>query len=143
LLRAAAAVTAGIGCIVAGAPSTASAAASASGACQVRITRWAFDPSTVPPGSQTTLTLTVHNCTDRARAVSVIWFGSGQNCPTIDPAPPTSIRLAARGNRTKTWQFSAPPCGQNGGQEHVRARVTNRHGRQLASRTTTLTVTAG
>jgi hypothetical protein len=35
-------------------------------ACQVRIAQWALDPSTVAPGGQSELTLTLRNCTDRA-----------------------------------------------------------------------------
>lgn len=99
-----------------------------------------FQPSTVAPGESTTLTLTLRNCTDRARTVSVIWYGSGENCATIDPAPPTSIRLAADARKTRTWQWNAPPCGSTGGTENVTVRVSGRAGHQLATRTTTLTV---
>jgi hypothetical protein len=38
--------------------------------------------------------------------------------------------------------MTAPPCGSIGGQENVTVRVSNRSGQQLATRTTTLTVTA-
>jgi hypothetical protein len=110
--------------------------------CLVRVTRWVFQPNTAAPGEQTQLTLTLRNCTQQVRQVSVLWFGSGRNCPTIDPAPPTSMRLSPGGRKTRAWQFTAPPCGPSGGQENVTVRVSNRAGRQLASRITTLTVTA-
>jgi hypothetical protein len=119
------------------------ASASSSAQCQVRIARWVFDPNSVAPGGQTQLILTLRNCTEQRRRVSVMWFGSGQNCPTIDPAPPTSMWLGPEGRKTKTWPFTAPPCGSSGGQEDVTVRVSNKSGRQLATRTTKLTVTAG
>jgi hypothetical protein len=128
-----------IGAVV-GVPTSAARAATAP-TCQVRITQWAFHPSHVQAGDSTRLKLTLRNCTEQTQQVSVIWFGSGNNCPVIDPAPPTTLQLSPRQRLTKTWRIQAPPCGPTGGKEHVTVQVDNQAGKQVASSRTTLAVT--
>jgi hypothetical protein len=122
---------------VALAPGAARAGAGGS-TCIVRITRYHFDPDTVPEEGQTSLRTRIANCTDRAITVTLTQFGAEPSpCPVIDPVG-RSVQLSPAGTYRDTQGIIAASCP---GDEHMTLRVTGPGGRRLAERTAHLTVT--
>lgn len=89
------------------APHAATTAACTSG---VSVSKFAFNPSSVPPGGQAPLTLVLQNCGSQTVQGSTIWYGqyAGQGCPVLDPAPPSPFTIAPGGSYTLTNTYGDP-----------------------------------
>src|ERR1035438_10204951 len=68
-------------------PSAANAATTAACTGGVAVSQFAFNPPSVPPGSDSALTLVLQNCTSQTIQGSTAWYGqyTGQSCPVLDP----------------------------------------------------------
>jgi cellulase/cellobiase CelA1 len=91
------------------APGAANAAATATCTDGVAVSQFAFNPSSVPPGSSSALTLVLRNCASQSVQGSTDWFGqyTGQNCPVLDPIP-FSYTIAPGGTYTLTNNYGDP-----------------------------------
>jgi len=108
--------------------------------CLVRISRFAFRPSTVAEGDPTTLRLSIRNCTDGRLRVTLTQFGTEPPpCPVLDPVSST-VTLHPEGRYRRRTAMTAPPCP---GIEKITLRVTGPKGRKLDERTARLRVTSG
>jgi hypothetical protein len=95
------------------APGTANAAnATTTPGCTggVSVKQFAFNPSSVPLGGHSDLTLVLQNCTAQTVTGSTIWYGqyAGQGCPVLDPAPPSPFTIAPKGSFTLTKTYGDP-----------------------------------
>jgi hypothetical protein len=107
--------------------------------CVVRLTRFAFRPSTAPEGSRVVLGLSLVNCTGKTETLRLTQFGTQPpGCPVIDPLTKTIAVKAHQTYRAHTV-MTAPPCA---GTEQITLQVSRENGKQLASATADLTVTA-
>lgn len=75
----------------------------------VAVSQFAFNPPSVPPGSDSALTLVLQNCTSQTIQGSTDWFGqyTGQGCPVLDPIP-FSYSIAPGGTYTLTNSYGDP-----------------------------------
>lgn len=77
----------------------------------VSVSRFAFNPSSVPLGGHSELTLVLQNCTDSQTVQgSTIWYGqfAGQGCPVLDPANPSPFTIAPQGSVTLSKTYGDP-----------------------------------
>ena len=91
------------------APNSANAATTATCTGGVAVTQFAFNPPSVPPGSDSALTLVLQNCTGQTIQGSTAWYGTytGQGCPVLDPIPYT-YTIAPGGSYTLTNSYGDP-----------------------------------
>jgi hypothetical protein len=91
------------------APSAANAATTAACTGGVAVSQFAFNPPSVPPGSDSALTLVLQNCTSQTIQGSTAWYGqyTGQGCPVLD-AIPYSYAIAPGGTYTLTNRYGDP-----------------------------------
>jgi hypothetical protein len=107
--------------------------------CAVRITTFAFHPSHVQAGGQTSIRLTVFNCSRRQRAVTLTRYGTEPPpCPVIDPVAVPLFLDPLQKLSVDQRNVSAPICT---GQEHITARITGSDGALLSERHASLIVT--
>ena len=90
-------------------PGGATAAEAATCTGGVAVSQFAFNPSSVPPGGSSPLTLVLSNCTSQTIQGSTDWFGTyaGQGCPVLDPVP-YSYTIAPGGTYTLTNTYGDP-----------------------------------
>ncbi|MBV9446426.1 MAG: cellulose-binding domain-containing protein [Streptosporangiaceae bacterium] len=90
-------------------PGAANAATTAACTGGVAVSQFAFNPSSVPPGSDSALTLVLRNCTSQTIQGSTAWYGqyTGQGCPVLDPIP-FSYSIAPGGTYTLTNSYGDP-----------------------------------
>jgi Cellulose binding domain len=90
-------------------PSAANAATTAACTGGVAVSQFAFNPPSVPPGSDSALTLVLQNCTSQTIQGSTAWYGqyTGQSCPVLDPVP-YSYAIAPGGTYTLTNSYGGP-----------------------------------
>ena len=91
------------------APGAATAAQAATCTGGVAVSQFAFNPSSVPPGGSSPLTLVLSNCTSQTIQGSTGWFGTyaGQGCPVLDPVS-YSYTIAPGGTYTLTNTYGDP-----------------------------------
>lgn len=91
------------------APSAANAATTAACTGGVAVSEFAFNPASVPLGSDSPLTLVLQNCTSQTIQGSTAWYGqyAGQGCPVLDPIP-FSYTIAPGGTYTLTNSYGDP-----------------------------------
>ncbi|MDP9329156.1 MAG: hypothetical protein M3P11_00680 [Actinomycetota bacterium] len=107
--------------------------------CAVRITRFAFHPSHVQAGGQTSIRLTVFNCSRRQRAVTLTRYGTEPPaCPVIDPLDVPLLLAPMQKISLDQPNVSAPICT---GQEDITARITGSDGTLLSERHARLIIT--
>jgi hypothetical protein len=107
--------------------------------CAVRITTFAFHPSHVQAGGQTSIQLTVFNCSRRQRAVTLTRYGTEPPlCPVIDPVAVPLLLNPLQKISLNQPNVSAPICT---GQEVITARITGSDGTLLSERQARLIVT--
>ena len=107
--------------------------------CEVRITTFAFHPSHVQAGGQTSIRLTVFNCSRRQRAVTLTRYGTEPpGCPVIDPVAVQLLLDPVQTISLDQPNISAPICT---GQERITAVITGSDGTLLAERHARLIVT--
>ena len=84
-------------------------AATAACTSGVAVSQFAFNPPSVPPGSDSALTLVLQNCTSQTIQGSTDWYGqyAGQGCPVLDPIP-FSYSIAPGGTYTLTNSYGDP-----------------------------------
>lgn len=122
------------------APSGANAATTATCTDGVAVTQFAFNPSAVPLGSGSPLTLVLQNCTSQTIQGTTDWFGqyTGQGCPVLD-AIPFSYTIAPNGTYTLTNTFGDP--GFSGCQPTALRMSANVNVNGVAGTVTTVTAT--
>ena len=94
-----------------GVANAASAASSAGCTGGVSVKQFAFDPSSVPLGGHSDLTLVLQNCSSSQTVQgSTIWYGqyAGQGCPVLDPGYPSPFTIAPGGSFTLTKTYGDP-----------------------------------
>lgn len=91
------------------APSAANAVTTAACTGGVAVSQFAFNPPSVPPGSDSALTLVLQNCTSRTIQGSTAWYGqyTGPGCPVLDPIP-YSYTIVPGGTYTHTNSYGDP-----------------------------------
>ncbi|NUP50242.1 MAG: hypothetical protein HOW97_23480 [Catenulispora sp.] len=92
------------------APGTANAATAPGCTGGVSVRQFAFNPSSVPLGGHSDLTLILQNCGSQTVQGSTIWYGqyAGQGCPVLDPGYPTPFTIDPEGSYTLTKTFGDP-----------------------------------
>lgn len=87
-------------------PGAVNAAQAATCTGGVAVNQFAFNPSSVPPGSTSALTLVLANCTNQTVQGSTDWYGTytGSGCPVLDPIP-YSYTIAPGGTYTLTNNY--------------------------------------
>jgi hypothetical protein len=107
--------------------------------CVVQITTFAFHPSHAQAGGQTSIRLTVFNCSRRQRAVTLTRYGTEPPpCPVIDPVAVPLLLNPLQTISLDQTNVSAPSCT---GQEDITARITGSDGTLLSERHARLIVT--
>ncbi len=105
------------------APGAATAARAATCTGGVAVSQFAFNPSSVPPGGSSPLTLVLSNCTSQTIQGSNIlygrytWAGTGiaPGCPAIDPVGyPYTIAPGATYTLSQPWGDTYPTCQATG-----------------------------
>ncbi len=109
------------GAMLASGGATAAQAATCTGG--VAVSQFAFNPSSVPPGGSSPLTLVLQNCTSQTIQGSntlygrYTWAGSGiaPGCPAIDPVGyPYTIAPGATYTLSQPWGDTFPTCQATG-----------------------------
>jgi hypothetical protein len=107
--------------------------------CAVRITTFAFHPSHVQAGGQTSIRLTVFNCSSRQQAVTLTRYGiEPPGCPVIDPFAVPLLLDPLQKLSLDQPNVSAPTCT---GRENITALITGPDGALLSDRHARLVVT--
>jgi cellulase/cellobiase CelA1 len=111
LMSVLAAVVSLAGLLAPGAASAANAATTPGCTGGVSVRQFAFNPSSVPLGGHSDLTLVLQNCSgSQSVQGSTIWYGqyAGQGCPVLDPAYPSPFTIAPEGSLTLTKTYGDP-----------------------------------
>lgn len=117
------------------------AGAQPDGGCVVKITRFAFDPATIPAGGRTKLVLVAGNCLDSALSVRVTEAGEPPppSCPWIDPIGWNVVMQPMTRYQPRPLKFVMPPACV--GVETMTVGFTDSNGTLLAKRMASLTIT--